>query len=221
MQKEHRRVIFNQGVLVFAIGCIFGTYYEELLTLWKNFWASGGELIWQSRRGLVYGPFSPVYGMGAVGIYLFFYRRKMNWQACLFGGALLGGAFEYVLSVLQEWLFGTRSWNYSDRILDIGGRTTVPYMIFWGILVLWAAKWLFPLLEKAYRRLEGKKMNIFCTVLATFLAFDIAMSLGASLRQAERRAGDPADTGIEEFFDKHFSDERLKKTYDNAVYVKE
>lgn len=220
-RQKMRRLIFNQVILVFAIGCVFGTYYEEIITLWKNFWTSGGELIWQSRRGLVYGPFSPVYGLGAVGIYLLFYRKKMNWQACFFGGALLGGAFEYVLSVLQEWLFGTRSWNYSDRFMDIGGRTTVPYMLFWGLLVLMAAKWLFPLLDKGYRKIEGKALNVFCAVLATFLAFDAAMSLGASYRQAERRSGEPADSAIEVFFDERFPDERLKEIYDNAVYVRD
>lgn len=220
-KKARRRLIFNQVVLVFAIGCVFGTYYEEIITLWKNFWASGGELVWQSRRGLVYGPFSPVYGLGAVGIYLLFYRKKMNWQACFFGGALLGGGFEYILSVLQEWLFGTRSWNYSDRFMDIGGRTTVPYMLFWGLLVLVATKWLYPWLDKGYQKLEGKGLNIFCAVLATFLAFDVAMSLAASLRQAERRAGHEPRNGLEVFLDERFSDERLKKIYDNAVYVRE
>lgn len=220
-KMARRRLIFNQIVLIFTIGCIFGTYYEEILTLVKNFWASGGEIIWQSRRGLVYGPFSPIYGMGAVGIYLLFYRKKMNWQACFFGGALLGGAFEYALSWAQEWLFGTRSWNYSDRWLDIGGRTTVPYMLFWGLLVLAAAKWLFPLLEKAYQKLEGRKLNVFCLLLGMFLLFDITMSLGATLRQAQRREGDPADNVVEQFFDKEFPDERLKQIYDNAVYVKD
>lgn len=218
--KANFWLIFNQIVLVFAIGCVFGTYYEEIIAMAKHLWADG-TIEWFSRRGLVYGPFSPIYGVGAVGIYLFFYRTRASWQACLFGGAIAGGAFEYILSVLQEWIFSTRSWDYSDRFLNIGGRTTVPYAIFWGLLVLATAYWLFPLLNQAYERLEGKGLNIFCTGLAVFLAFDIAMSVAANWRQMERREGDPANTKVEVFLDKHFPDERLKLIYDNTVYVPE
>lgn len=220
LPKATFRLIFNQIILVFAIGCIFGTYYEEILTLIKHFFATGA-IEWVSRRGLVYGPFSPVYGLGAVGIYLVFYRTRANKLACFVGGALAGGIFEYGLSVLQEIVFNTRSWDYSNRLLNIGGRTTIPYMIFWGLLVLFSAHWLYPLLESAYTKLQGKKLNTFCICLAIFFAFDISMSIAANLRQAGRRSGDPADTTVEVFLDKHFPDERLRLIYDNTVYVPE
>lgn len=220
LPKATWRMMFNQIVLVFAIGCIFGTYYEEILTLCKNFFANG-TIEWFSRRGMVYGPFSPVYGLGAVGIYLAFYRTQANWKICLLGGALAGGFFEYVLSLLQEWIFNTRSWNYDDRLLNIGGRTTIPYMIFWGILVVVAAHWLFPLLEGAYERLKGRWLNRFCIGLAIFLVFDATMSVAATLRQTERREGNPADTRVEAFLDRHFPDERLRLIYDNMVYVQD
>lgn len=220
LPKASFRLIFNQLILVFTIGCIFGTYYEEILTIFKNFFATG-TIEWLSRRGLVYGPFSPVYGMGAVGIYLAFYRTRANRLICFFGGALAGGILEYGLSVLQELIFSTRSWDYSDRLLDIGGRTTIPYMLFWGLLVVIAAHWLYPLLEGAYARLQGKWLNIFCIGLAIFLTFNITMSVAATLRQSSRRAGDPADTTVEVFLDRHFPDERLRLIYDNTVYVPE
>lgn len=219
-KRARRRLIFNQVVLNFAIGCIFGTYYEELITLFKNFMGTG-QLIWESRRGLVYGPFSPIYGMGAVGIYLLFYRRKRNWQASFFGGALLGGAFEYFLSWLQEMVFGTRSWDYTGRPLNIGGRTTVIYMVFWGLLVFLVADLLCPWLDKLYHKVKPQAMNMFCTVLAVFLLFDITVSVLAVGRQAMRRAGDPADTVIEQFFDWRFPDERLQQVYSNTHYVRE
>ncbi len=212
------RELFNKILLIFTIGCVFGTYYEEILTLVKHF-AATGVLEWVSRRGLVYGPLSPVYGMGAVGIYLTFYRYKLSPWMCFWGGAVAGGAFEYILSLMQEWIFHTRSWNYTGRLGDIGGRTTIPYMVFWGILVLVAAYWLYPVLEQGYQKLKGKKLNIFCVGLAVFLSFDVIMSFAATWRQAERRAGDEADTTLEIFLDKRFPDERLKLIYDNAVYV--
>ncbi len=212
------RKTFNQTVLVFTIGCIFGTYYEEILTLVRHLIATG-ELDWVSRRGLIYGPFSPVYGIGAVGIYYIFYLTKAKWLVCLLGGAVVGGGLEFVLSVLQEVIFHSRSWNYTGKFLSIDGRTTVPIALLWGVLVLVAARWLYPMLERAYDKLKGKKMNIFCIVLTVFLAFDITLSVAASLRQAERRKGEPATNEIDSFLDEHFSDERMRQVYDNAVPV--
>lgn len=29
-------------------------------------------------------------------------------------------------------VLGSRSWNYANEPLNIGGRTTVPFMLFWG-----------------------------------------------------------------------------------------
>lgn len=220
LPKASFRLIFNQIVLIFAIGCVFGAYYEEILCMVRTLWTTG-DLEWVSRRGLVYGPFSPVYGIGAVGIYLVFYRNKANWPTCLIGGALLGGAFEYIASVVQEMVFGTRSWNYEGRLGDIGGRTTIPYMIFWGLLVVVAVQWLYPLLERGYDRLAGKRLNQLCVILAVFLAFDVTMSIAATIRQAQRRAGDEANNVLEVFLDDRFPDERLKLIYDNTVYVRE
>ncbi len=218
LKAKKRRLIFNQVILIFTIGCIFGTYYEQILTLWKTFLNTGTPQ-WLSRRGLVYGPLSPVYGIGAVLFYLLFYRTKASRSSCLIIGALMGGMLEYALSLLQEWIFQTRSWNYEGRFLNINGRTTIPYMIFWGILIYVACYIIFPWFDKIYAKLEGKMMNLCCIALAVFLCFDIGMSFAATLRQTERRAGILPDNQIEVFFDEHFPDERLRLIYDNAVEV--
>lgn len=213
--KLNKRAIFNQIVLVFTIGCVFGTYWEEIMHLVTSFWATGTPT-WESRRGLVYGPFSPVYGIGAVLIYLLFYLPRFKAWFCLVGGAIFGGVLEYLLSILQEWIFGTISWDYSDRFLNINGRTTVPYMVVWGGLVMVFAKWVLPYLGKVYRQIKEANINRICLVLAVFLAFNITMSVAAVLRQTMRHNGNPADKRIEVFLDSRFPDERLKQIYSNT-----
>lgn len=213
------RVIFNQIVLFFIIGCVFGTYWEEIMYMVTHFWGTG-TLEWVSRRGLLYGPFSPVYGIGAVCIYLIFYRTKMGWVKCFVYGALFGGVLEYVLSVLQEWLFGTISWDYSTYFLNIGGRTTVPYMLVWGLLVAVFVQVVYPWIDKLYHLIKPGTANIVFAVLAVFLAFDILISVVATARQSMRRAGDPADNAVEILLDKYYNDERMRKTYSNAREAK-
>ncbi len=213
------RAIFNQVVLFFTIGCVFGTYWEEIMYMVTHLWSTG-TLEWVSRRGLLYGPFSPVYGIGAVCIYLIFYRTRMGWAKCFVYGAVFGGVLEYVLSVLQEWLFGTISWDYSTYFLNIGGRTTVPYMLVWGALVAVFVQLVYPWIDRLYQKIKPRTANIVFTVLAVFLALDILISVVATARQSMRRAGDPADNAIEVILDKYYNDERMLQTYSNAREAK-
>lgn len=211
--------IFNHIVLYFTIGSVFGTYWEEILCMVRSV-VETGVLTWVSRRGLLYGPFSPVYGMGAVLIYLIFGRllrkKPLNIPELFLGGALVGGVLEYVLSFLQEKLFGTISWDYSTYFLNINGRTTIPYMIVWGALIVVFVKFVFPLLERGYQRMKPRTMRTICAILAVFLALDIGISVIATARQSARREGKAADNTIEMMLDKYYNDERMQKTYSNA-----
>lgn len=209
------RMIFYQVVILFVVGCVFGTYWEEIMNLVKSFWLTGTP-VWESRRGLVYGSFSPVYGIGAVLIYLVFYLTKLKGWLCFVGGAVFGGVLEYVLSVIQEWIFETRSWDYSELWLNIGGRTTIPYMLVWGGLVFAVVKWVCPLIDRTCRKVEEKKLRRFCVGLAVFMAIDVIISVAAVWRQTERREGDPANTRLEQILDQRFPDERLEKIYSNT-----
>lgn len=212
--KISGRTIFNQLVLLFLIGCVFGTIWEEVIHLIQTAYETGTP-VWESRRGLVYGPLSPVYGIGAMLVYLIFYLTKLKGWVCFVGGVVFGGVLEILLSLLQEWIFGTRSWDYTGWPGDIFGRTTLIFMIVWGGLVFVFARFVFPFLDRLYHKIPEKKINVVCIVLAIFLAFDILVSVAATLRQTGRRMGDPADTGIERFLDDRFPDERLQRIYSN------
>ena len=109
-----------------------------------------------------------------------------------------------------------RGWSDSDRLLNIDGRTTIPYMIVWGGLVMIFAQIVLPYLGKVYQQIKEVNMNRICMVLAVFLAFNISMSVAAVLRQTMRHEGNPADKRIEIFLDKRFPDERLQQIYSNT-----
>ena len=47
--------------LVFLTGCLVGWIYEEMF-----YWITEGML---RNRGILYGPWLPIYGVGALGIY--------------------------------------------------------------------------------------------------------------------------------------------------------
>ena len=51
--------------LIFVIGSIFGALYEQILNLVKIYLRTG-DVVWELRRGVIYGPFNPLYGLGTV-----------------------------------------------------------------------------------------------------------------------------------------------------------
>lgn len=221
MKKKNTKV-FAQGICfyklfwIFVIGCVFGAYYEEILNCVKVFLKTG-TFIWELRRGVVYGPFSPIYGAGAVLLTALLARKSRPWSKTFLYGALLGGGFEYLISFLQETFIGTISWDYSEQFLNINGRTTIPIMIFWGILTLVFIQWIYPWLSKWIEKIPyhiGVTVTIICAIL---LSFDMLISWSALIRQNLRRNNVPAYTVVGEFFDRHYPDEFLEKFYPNMV----
>lgn len=42
--------------------------------------------------------------------------------------------FEYLVSLILEMLFGLRWWDYTNDFLNIQGRVSLLYSIFWGVI---------------------------------------------------------------------------------------
>ena len=173
-----------------------------------------------NRQGLVIGPFSPIYGVAAVGITLLFYRiRHINALYIVFLVGLSGGIFEYACSVLQEKVLGTRSWDYSYMPFNFEGRTSVKFMIMWGILGMVFIRNTYPFLSRHVEKITDKIGKILAIVIVIFMVFDCSLSLGATLRQKDRRNGIPAANAIEYFFDSYYTDQKLAKIYTEVRIV--
>lgn len=215
-------ICYDKLLIIFIIGSCIGTYYEEILTCIK-FFLKTGEPLWESRRGVIYGPFNPLYGFGLCLItYTFFkiQKKRKPWEVFVLA-CLLGGVIEYAVSFLQEFVVGTVSWNYSKKFLNIHGRTTIPFMIFWGLC---ASIWIYKFYPKVSKWIEqipykiGKTVVVFFTV---FLTLDMIISWTALLRQDLRRKNIAPITPIGEFLDQYYTDEYLHRYYPNMVHTSE
>lgn len=221
MDKEKK---FAEGISfwklfwIFLIGSIFGAYYEQILNLFVHYHYHH-ELVWQLRRGVIYGPISPIYGAGAVLFAVLLLRKKKTNFQIFLEGALIGGAFEYIISFLQQTFLGTVSWDYSNEFLNINGRTTIPYMIVWGLLALLFAKVIYPLISHFIESLPQSFARVFSTVLLVLLIFDFCISWGALFRQMFRLRGYEPISFVGRFFDEHYNDEVLKRYYTNMKII--
>ena len=196
-------------MMYFVIGCFIGVVFETILCLFQT-----GEL--QSRQGLIYGSFNPVYGFGLVVMVLVLQNTKKNYVVFI-KGAILGGIVEYVCSFVQEYLFGTISWDYSTYLFNINGRTSLYHMMWWGILCLCFMKFVFPFINKKIFEVEKNKRLVVSIILIVFFVFDISISMGASIRQNERYNNIKATSSAQIFFDKYYPDEFMDAVYPNKM----
>lgn len=205
---------FYKMFWVFFLCCIFGVALETVYCF-----ITTGQL--SQRTGLVWGPFNLVYGFGAVlltGALKPFVAKSDRW--IFFGGAVLGGAFEYFCSWFQEQIFGTVSWDYSEYMFNLNGRINLLYCGFWGILALFWVKEMFPRLNGFIERHVPRTRGIVVTwILALFMLANTLVSGFAVLRQSQRRAGIPASAAWQQVFDERFPDERLARIYPSMEAV--
>lgn len=204
-KKEERLNHIYDIVLLFTIGCFIGVVYETIYCYFQF-----GEI--QSRRGLIYGPFNPVYGIGAIALTEFL-KDKKSLLSLFLNGCLLGGVVEYLCSWVQETIFLSTSWDYSNYLFNFDGRTSLFHMIGWGLMSMFFMAYLYPLLMRLLERIPKDKRKWLTLGLIIFFTFDIFISAYANIRQEERARQIKASTKIQKFFDKYYPDERMNKIY--------
>lgn len=205
---------FKKLFIVYIIGSVFGNYYEMIMNLIKHY-LKNKTIFWEARRGVIYGPFSPIYGFGAVLMTYLLADKKHKWYQTLLYGALLGGIAEYMIGFLQETFVGTISWDYSNRLLNINGRTTIPIMLIWGFICLIYIKLVYPFINKLIEEIPIHIGTICFNVILVLLSFDMLVSWTALIRQNLRKNNYPPVTAVGKFYDKVYPDERLEKAFPN------
>ncbi|OBY11060.1 hypothetical protein D7V67_08530 [Clostridium paraputrificum] len=201
-------------VLIFMIGSFIGYIVEMLYCYLKN-----GRF--ESRKGVIYGPFSPVYGFGAIVFTILLYRLEhFNAFIIFVVSAVVGAIFEYICSFVQEKTIGTISWQYNKTPLNLGGRTSGLYALYWGVLGLIFLRHTLPYIEIKIDEIPTELAILIAFTFGIFITIDLIISALAVRRQSSRAHGKKTRNHIDIFLDKHYPDERLKKIYPNMIVIK-
>lgn len=195
---------FTKLFYLFVIGSFIGTILETI-------WAFCVDGHFEMRVGMVYGPFIPVYGGCACFLTAALYKLyKLNDTLVFVISAFVGAGFEYFCSWLQEQMFGTVSWDYSDTPFNLDGRTNLMYALIWGFLGLVWVRYLYPWTAKLIEKIPKRAGAIITTFLIVFMAFNGFMSVTATARWTQRTEGVPASNSFEEYLDEKFDNEKME-----------
>ena len=194
---------------IFTVCCVLGLIIE---TVYHFVVVDPGH--YQDRAGLLFGPFSPIYGFGAVLMTVALNRfHDKNVVLIFLVSAVIGGAFEYLTSWFMQFAFGIVAWDYSGTFLSIDGRTNGMFMAMWGVLgVVWI-KLCLPWMLKLVNLIPWNWRYAVTTVCAALMIVDGAMTLLSLDCWYQRMAGKPAETAMAQFFDRNFDNEYMQERF--------
>lgn len=168
----------------------------------------------KSRAGLVWGPFSPLYGLGAVLMTLAANNLKDRNPVAVFAAcALVGGVLEYAAGWFWESFFGIVAWSYVDQPLNFGGYTCVSTMVVWGIA---GAAWAYfgiPLMARLIDLIPQQARRPLTIIMAAFMTIDVATTLASFDFWYLRLSGAPVDTPVAQFFDQWFGNDWMTRRF--------
>lgn len=200
-------------VWMFLIGSVVGFVIETLFCLVRY-----GVL--ESRQGMLYGPFSQIYGFGAILLAAVLLPLQAHGTArVFFGSMVLGGLYEAGASFIQEKAFHTVSWEYSGyQIPLLGGRTSLLYMLFWGILGVAFMQWIYPRMIAIIQKVPVRPKRVLTWVIVVLMGADLLLSGVVVHRWAARSEGKPPVTTVDRWIDAHYTDKLLYEIYPNMRF---
>ena len=155
--------------LIFLTGCLVGWVYEEVF-----YWITEGLL---RNRGILYGPWLPIYGIGALGIYAMKPVKKHP-VLLFFLCALVTGIVEYIIGHIGIRYFDIRLWDYRGLLWNINGIICFRSVVSFALMGLVFHYWLEPAGSRIVQKLKPKTVRTVCLVLLlTFLVDSILSAL--------------------------------------------
>ncbi len=164
---SRREAALEGWLLLFFLFSTAGWIWEVLLTVFCT-----GQWV---NRGMLYGPWLPIYGVGGVLLAALTDRFRLRWTAPVLG-ALAGGALEYGTALALEHRFQQRWWDYSGMPGSIHGRVCLASLLGFA-LAGGALVWLTPWLRARADGLDGGVRTALCRIISLLYALDWARAL--------------------------------------------
>ena len=153
-------------MFVYALAGLIGTVH-------KTIWAYQAKGMFEYRNGSILTPFNYVYGL----------RVGHRHRAAPYRPGVEGRA-------------GRRSWNSANEPLNIGGRTTVPFMLFWGLLCYLIVRFILPLVLWLVHLIDDTWHTRLATILLAWILIDAVGARPARFQCGPRPQRGVVDKGV-------------------------
>ena len=129
------------------------------------------------NSGFINGPFCPIYGFGAIIMYLFLDNFKSNLLLLFIMSFIVLSVWEYIVGYVLEKIFKTKYWDYSNNRFNIQGRVCLLNSMYWAILGIIFTLFLHPIVIDLVNKIPDDVLTIVELILGAYLIIDIVISI--------------------------------------------
>lgn len=143
------------------------------------------------NTGFLKGPFCPIYGIGAIIIFLFLDKFENKPILLFFISIIVLTILEYMVGVLLEKMFKTKYWDYSDKKFNFQGRICLENSIYWGILGVVFVKYIHPFIQNLISNVNMNLQYYIVAIVSIVVVVDMVTSIvkvkniGTTLKKIE------------------------------------
>lgn len=156
-------------ILLFFLLCLIGWLWELAF-----FRVTKGIYV---NRGVLSGPWLPIYGTGGICILLLLRRFYHRPVLTFFLSMLLCSTLEYLTSWWLEYTWGNRWWDYSNYAFNLNGRICLIGAIFFGFAGIVLIYILAPAVSKLFHLLPQKLLIFLCGLFLILFLWDCITSM--------------------------------------------
>ena len=128
------------------------------------------------NSGFVFGPFCPIYGIGAVVMIVLLNSYQGNYITTFLISFFLFSLWEYFVGWLLEKLFHTKYWDYSYYKFHIKGRVCLVNSLTWGFLGVAFIEIIHPIMMSCISNIPTKVINIFTIFATIYMLIDFCLT---------------------------------------------
>ncbi|GFN36578.1 putative ABC transporter permease [Tepidimicrobium xylanilyticum] len=140
------------------------------------------------NRGFLIGPFTPIYGFGAIMII-----QSSTWIGNMFGNyyisllmcivisTLLVTALEFITGYALEKVFNAKWWDYSNNMMNLKGYICLSYSLLWGLLAFLLIQVVHPLITQFIYLIPVSAKRYITALLAVYFLVDTYKSVISTL----------------------------------------
>ena len=165
----NRNYTITSILVCFFFMCFVGWVWEVSLSM-----ISYGRFV---NRGVLHGPWIPIYGFGCVLILLLLKRFRMRPKVEFSMAVLLCGCIEYFTGFFLELTHnGQKWWDYTGYFLNLHGRICAEGLLVFGIGGMAFVYVVAPLIDNWVKEHLNKKLSTACLVLLLLFGGDVIYS---------------------------------------------
>jgi len=200
-----------QAIVLFAIYSFMGWIIEAVYRS-----ISERQFI---NPGFVYGPFIPIYGLGATFIIILeflFHHWPLPIKLIVYGIVLT--LIEYLTGFIFEKVFKLKLWDYSDSRFNIHGRVSLLFSLCWTAFALIFITFIHPVVLRHVQSQNYSFLRVIAVILIVYGITDFIFSI-ATITSFRKKIAylyseyfNLTDAEIENIFN---SFQRLRTAYPN------